>query len=288
MPTAQASSPPFGATTTLGGGGGGGGGLTAESDPTLWYDITNDTYFYRHVVKDDTGAITSVSITTTAGASYTPGASVEPVGARYGLTGESDQIVLYDAGAANTPFLRRYVKDSSGAVTSTVDTQLNGTSSYTVVGPAVPTAPSAAFTGLTAEADQTVLYDTSAKAYFLRRYVKDSSGAVTSKVDTQLNGTSSFTVSAEGNVTHAPIQAARGPNVAVTYTRVTTATTTNIAAGALAVQYYVAAATVTVNGAAVPAGVGITHDIAGATTAALTVVTSGGTPDVLIIEERPV
>ena len=140
--------------------------------------------------------------------------------------------------------------------------------------------------GITAEADQVVLYDDGNDQFFLRRYVKDDTGGSVTKVDTELDGTTGYAVSAEANVTQPPIQAAGGPNVVVTYTQVTADTTTNIAAGALAVQYYVHADTVTVEGAPVPAGVGITHEIPGMTTDALAFVTSGGSADLLIIEER--
>lgn len=140
--------------------------------------------------------------------------------------------------------------------------------------------------GLSNEADQVVLYDDGNDTFFLRRYVKDDVGGGVSKVDTELDGTTAYVVSAEANVTQPPIQAVGGPNVVVTYTNVTTDTTTNIAAGALAVQYYVQAGTVTVEGATVPAGVGITHEIPGMTTDALAFVTSGGSADLLIIEER--
>lgn len=164
MPTAQSSTPPFGATTTLGGGTA--GALTAESDPLVWYDLDNDVYFFRNVVKDDTGTITGVTITDLAGGVYFPSANTEPAGIQ-------------------------------------------------------PTAE-------------------------------------------------------------------LGPNMAVTPTRLVNATA-NIAAGALAVQWYVIADGVTLGGVSLPLGVGATSEQRGYTTPLLAFdATGGGTGDVFILEERAV
>lgn len=156
----------------------------------------------------------------------------------------------------------------------------------TLPAPAPLTAGGGGGGGITAETDPVLWYDIDNDAYFLRHVAYGDDGAVDSVTITDATG-GAFTPSA--NIEPAGIQptAEVGAEVVVTYTRVTADTTTNVAAGALAVQIYVVADTVTVEGAAVPSGVAITHDIEGRTTDALAIVTSGGSADVLIIEERP-
>ena len=135
---------------------------------------------------------------------------------------------------------------------------------------------------MSAEADELLLYDAGADTYFLRRFTRDGTGALTGTTDVELDGSTAYV--ATGPVEPTGLDTAAGPNVVVTYTRATN-TTVNVAAGALAVHYLVIADAVTVEGVAVPTGVPVTHEVKGYTTDALTIV-ADATGDVLVIEER--
>ena len=142
--------------------------------------------------------------------------------------------------------------------------------------------------GITSEADEILLIDEgNSDEPFLRRFVKDDNGVISGTVDTELDGTTAYVATGPvGPATVQPSTLGTDPNVVVTYTRLTNASST-ITAGALAVQYVVIADSVTVEGVAVPANVGITHEVPGGTTDSLAFdATGGGTGDVLIIEER--
>lgn len=140
--------------------------------------------------------------------------------------------------------------------------------------------------GITAEADQLVLYDDGTDTYFLRRYVKDDTGGGVSIVDTELDGTTAYAVSAEANVVQAPIQPTGGPNVVYTADRYLVGDSpVVIPAGALEVKYVVLADDVSWNGVAIPAGERVAHGIDGTTTGAMTF-TITGSGEVLVIEER--
>ena len=55
-----------------------------------------------------------------------------------GITAEADEVVLLDAGASNTPFIRRYRKGDTGAQTAALDFQLDGVTAYVATGPVIP------------------------------------------------------------------------------------------------------------------------------------------------------
>lgn len=202
-----------------------------------------------------------------------------------GLTAEADEIVLIDEGNSDTPFLRKYLKDDDGLITGTTDTELDGTTVYAVTGPEAPvTGIAAAFTGLTAEADLVVMRDDGDNSYFLRRFPRTADGTPGAAVDTELDGTT-----AKGALVGAAVPLgiqAGGPELTVTADRyVAGDSPVAIAAGAEKVIVVAVADDVTVNGAAVPANVGLTFGADGFTTDALTV-TIAGSGDALIVEER--
>lgn len=55
-----------------------------------------------------------------------------------GLNSEADEALYLDTGNDNTPFIRRYLKDDDGVQTSAVDYELDGSTTYALVGPEIP------------------------------------------------------------------------------------------------------------------------------------------------------
>ncbi|MFD0208935.1 hypothetical protein ACFVH9_07345 [Streptomyces hirsutus] len=92
------------------------------------------TPFVRDYARDENGAIVGHSDYTLDGASYTPAGNVAPC-EDSGCQG-CDQLVLcdIDADGVSTAFLRTVCRDCTGAVVSTLDTALDGTTPYGVAG----------------------------------------------------------------------------------------------------------------------------------------------------------
>lgn len=137
--------------------------------------------------------------------------------------------------------------------------------------------------GLTAEADQLVLADTgNSDTLFLRQYERDVAGAVTGTTDTQLDGTTAY-VEVGPSVPYV----APATGLAVSVNRYTNADSpVTIAAGAVNVTVLTIADAVTVEAAAVPAGVAVSFGgVEGHTTAELAVVLDA-TGEALVVEER--
>lgn len=120
---------------------------------------------------------------------------------------------------------------------------------------------------------------------FIRRYRKGTTGIQTAVNDFELDGSTIYATT--GPVIPAGIQpvgfAASFGLVNVTYQRLTNASVT-IGAGALAIQYVVIEAAVTVEAVPVPVGVAITHEVPGGVIDAVDFV-ADATGDVLIIVE---
>lgn len=92
--------------------------------------------FIRRYRADAAGAVTVANFTL-AGAGYAPVGAVGSCSDTVNnFPSDREYELLCDAGAANTPFLRRYNVTSAGVVTVT-DTTLNGTTAYVPVGAVV-------------------------------------------------------------------------------------------------------------------------------------------------------
>lgn len=202
-----------------------------------------------------------------------------------GLSAEADQAWLIDTGNSDTIFLRRYTRDTNGAVTGTTDTQADGTTAYVETGPSVPIADPSQYPGLLNTAQFELMMDTgNNNELFLRRYRFTNTGGLAGAVDFELDG---LTVYSGFVGPERPVGASLGgPELVVTANRrVAGDSPVAVAAGAEKVIVLAVAEDVSVNGAAIPANIGVTFGSEGYTTDALTV-TIAGSGDALIIEER--
>lgn len=140
--------------------------------------------------------------------------------------------------------------------------------------------------GLSAEADEVVYLDQgNSNQPFIRRYRKGTTGVQSAVNDFELDGSTAYVVT--GPVIPSGLQpvgtAASFGLYNVTYQRLANSSVT-IPAGALSIQYVVIADGVTVEGVAVPAGVAITHEVAGGVAGAVDFV-ADVSGDVLIATE---
>jgi hypothetical protein len=126
-----------------------------------------------------------------------------------------------------------------------------------------------------------LMRDSGNDTLFLRRLPRNESGTPGTAVDTQLDGTSVYTVTGTPiPVTELP----RGPEGSVTVTALGNSDNHTTTAGRSSVTYFVESAGVTLGGVAVPANTAHTVEIPGGTIPALSFATDGS-GSVTIIEE---
>lgn len=205
-----------------------------------------------------------------------------------GLNAEADELLFLDEGNSGQPFIRRYVKDADGIQTAAGDFEIDGSTVYAPTGPEVPVGDWADYPGLVNSVTIVPMLDAGNDYLpFLRRIRFDRQGFNSgTPVNFEMNGTTVY-AGFVGPAVATGIQPVGSANsfglFNVTYQRLTNNSVT-IAAGALSIQYIVISDGVTVEGVAVPAGIAVTHEVAGGVAAAVDFV-ADVTGDVLIAVE---
>ncbi|WP_413808121.1 hypothetical protein [Streptomyces sp. OE57] len=175
-----------------------------EQDLAVLCDTAPDgtvTPYIRDYRRDELGAITGHSDYTLDGAAYTPSGTVgncqaEPCHGCETLTlcdlvPESPSDPVDPPFVTPVPFLRTICRDCSGAVTSTTDTALDGTTPYVPTGEVTACDAEPAATPEQPESDAVVLCDTAADGTvtaFVRDYWRDVSGQINGYTDYALDG----------------------------------------------------------------------------------------------------